>query len=79
MSKQASKSFQKENIYNRIQRIAQYIERQGKHLSAKNLETFLKYNNDMVVCGISDSTRYKNLDHFGLLTKMMQKDWADVI
>jgi len=32
----------------------------------------------MIVCGISENTRYKNLDHFGLLTKILQKDWVDV-
>jgi len=77
-TKQISKPDQKENIYNRIQRIAKYTEKQRKHLSAKNLETFQKYNDDMIVCSISDSTRYKNLDHFGLLTKLLQKDWIDV-
>ena len=77
-TKQISKSDQKENIYNRSQRIAHYTKRQRKYLSAKNLETFLKYNDDMIVCSISDNTRYKNLDHFGLLTKMLQKDWIDV-
>jgi len=32
----------------------------------------------MIVHSISDNTRYKNLDHFGLLTKILQKDWVDV-
>jgi len=77
LTKQISKYNQKESIYNRTQRIAHYTEKQRKHLSAKNLETFLKYNDDMIVCGISDNTRYKNLDHFGLLTKMLKKDWID--
>ncbi len=77
-TKLVSQSDQKEVIYNRTERIAQYIETQKKHLSTKNLETFLKYNDDMIVCSISDSTRYKNLDHFGLLTKILQKDWIYV-
>lgn len=77
-TKQISQSDQKENIYNRTQRITGYIEKQRKCLSAKNLETFLKYNDDMIVHSISESTRYKNLDHFGLLTKILQKDWVDV-
>jgi len=77
-TKQISQSDQKKNIYNRTQRITGYIEKQRKCLSAKNLETFLKYNDDMIVQSISESTRYKNLDHFGLLTKILQKDWVDV-
>lgn len=77
-TKQISQSDQKKNIYNRTQRIIGYIEKQKKCLSAKNLETFLKYNDDMIVHSISESTRYKNLDHFGLLTKILQKDWVDV-
>ena len=77
-TKQISYSDQKKNIYNRTQRIIGYVEKQKKCLSAKNLETFLKYNDDMIVHSISESTRYKNLDHFGLLTKILQKDWVDV-
>ena len=77
-TKQISQSDQKKNIYNRAQRITGYIEKQRKCLSSKNLETFLKYNDDMIVQSISESTRYKNLDHFGLLTKILQKDWVDV-
>ncbi len=76
MSKQISQ--EKEGIYNRTQRLLQYTEKQRKCLSEKNLETFLKYNDDMIVHSISDNTRYKNLDHFGLLTKILQKDWIDV-
>lgn len=77
-TKQISQSDQKKNIYNRAQRITGYIEKQRNCLSEKNLETFLKYNDDMIVQSISESTRYKNLDHFGLLTKILQKDWVDV-
>ena len=77
-TKQISQSDQKKNIYNRAQRITGYIEKQRNCLSEKNLETFLKYNDDMIVQSISESTRYKNLDHFGLLTKILQKDWVNV-
>ena len=48
-TKQISYSDQKKNIYNRTQRIIGYVEKQKKCLSAKNLETFLKYNDDMIV------------------------------
>ena len=71
-------SQENEGIYNRTQRLLQYTEKQRKCLSEKNLKTFLKYNDDMIIHSISDNTRYKNLDHFGLLTKMLQKDWVDV-
>ena len=77
-TQQVSQSTQKKNIYNRAQRITEYIEKQRKCLSTKNLETFLKYNDDMIVHGISESTRYKNLNHFGLLTKILQKNWVNV-
>ena len=55
-----------------------FIEKQKKTLSEKNLETFLTYNDDLIVCGLSENTRYKNLNHFGVLTKILQKDWVDV-
>jgi len=77
-TKQVSFPDQNENIYNRTQRIVGFIEKQRNCLSKKNLEIFLKYNDDMIVQSISDSTRYKNLDHFGLLTNILQKDWVDV-
>jgi len=77
-TKQVSFPNQKENIYNRTQRIAGFIEKQKNCLSEKNSDTFLKYNDDMIVQSISESTRYKNLDHFRLLTNILQKDWVDV-
>ncbi|MDH3191975.1 MAG: hypothetical protein OEM18_04750 [Nitrosopumilus sp.] len=32
----------------------------------------------MIVHSLSENTRYKNLNHFGLLTNILQKDWIDV-
>ena len=32
----------------------------------------------MIIHSVSENTRYKNLNHSGLLTKMLQKDWIDV-
>lgn len=78
-TRQISHNDQKENIHRRAQWITKFIEKQRKQLSSKNLEIFLKYNNDMIVHSVSENTRYKNLNHFGLLTKMLQKDWVDVI
>ncbi|KFM18182.1 Site-specific recombinase XerD DNA replication protein [Marine Group I thaumarchaeote SCGC AAA799-P11] len=77
-TQQIPETNQKENIHRRTQWISRYIEKQHKQLSSKNLETFLAYNNDMIVGSVSENTRYKNLSHFGLLTKMLQKDWVDV-
>ena len=77
-TRQISHNDQKENIHRRAQWITKFIEKQKKQLSSQNLEIFLKYNNDMIVHSISENTRYKNLNHFGLLTKMLQKDWIDV-
>ncbi len=36
------------------------------------------YNDDMIIHSMAENTRYKNLTHFGLLSKMLQKDWIDV-
>ncbi len=40
-------SDQKENIYNHTQRITGCTEKQTKCLSGKNLEIFVKYNDNM--------------------------------
>lgn len=77
-TRQIFKSNPKEAIYNFEHKISQFIEKQRTHLSEQNVELFLKYNEDMVVHSISDSTRYKNLNHFRLLTNILQKDWTDV-
>ena len=69
---------QKENIHRRAHWITKYTEKQKKQMTLKNYKTFSDYNDDMVICGISENTRYKNLNHFGLLTKVLQKDWLDV-
>ena len=68
---------QKENIHRRAKWITKYIEKQKDQLSAKNCKAFLDYNDDMIINSISENTRYKNLSHFGLLTKILQKDWTD--
>ncbi len=77
-TKQISNTNQKENIYRRILWIKNYIEKQRKLLSPKNFDIFLTYNDDMIITSLSDTTRYKNLSHFGLLTEKLQKDWIDV-
>jgi len=78
MSRQVTNTSQKENIHRRAQWISRYIEKQKKQLSPKNLDTLFDYNDDMIIHSISENTRYKNLNHFGLLTKMLKKDWVDV-
>ena len=77
-TKQIANTNQKENIYRRTLWIKNYIEKQRKSLSPKNFETFLAYNDEMIINSQSDINRYKNLSHFGLFTKKLQKDWIDV-
>ena len=77
-TKQITNTNQKENIYRRTLWIKNYIEKQRKFLSPKNFETFLAYNDEMIINSQSDINRYKNLSHFGLFTKKLQKDWIDV-
>ena len=76
MSKQITDTNQQENIHRRAQWITKYLEKQRKQLSPQNFKAFLDYNNDMIIHSISENTRYKNLNHFGLLTKILQKDWG---
>jgi len=77
-TRQIFQSNPKEAIYNHEQKISQFIEKQRDSLSEKNLDIFLKYNEDMVVHSLSDSTRFRCLNHFRLLTNVLQKDWVDV-
>ena len=77
-TRQISHNDQKENIHRQAQWITTFIEKQRNQLSSQNLEIFLKYNDDMIIHSVSENTRYKNLNHFGLLTKILQKDWIDV-
>jgi len=78
MSKQVSSVSQKENIHRRAQWIQRFLDKQESILSTKNLQLLYDYNDDMIIHSISENTRYKNLTHFSLLTKMLQKDWTDV-
>jgi len=78
MSKQIASTDQKQNIHRRAQWITKYIAKQKKQLSPENYKIFLDYNNDMIINSISENTRYKNLNHFGLLTKILERDWVDV-
>ena len=32
----------------------------------------------MIIHSLSENTRYTNLNHFSLLTKMLQKNWVDI-
>lgn len=78
MSKQVHVS-QKENIHRRAQWIERFLDKQEDLLSAKNLRLLYDYNDDMIIHSIAENTRYKNLTHFGKLTKMLQKDWIDIV
>jgi len=78
MSKLIGETYQKQNIHRRTQWLSRYIEKQRKQLSPENLKIFLDYNHDMIIQSLSENTRYKNLNHFSLLTKMVQKNWRDV-
>ena len=72
-----SKADQKQNIHRRPKWISTFIKNQNKVLSTQNFETFMAYNEDMIISSLADTTRHKNLTHFGLLTQMLQKDWKD--
>lgn len=78
MARQLSNISQKENIHRRAQWIDRFLQKQETKLSSKNLQLLYNYNDDMIIASMADNTRYKNLTHYGLLTKMLQKDWADV-
>jgi len=78
MSKQVSNISQKENIHRRAQWIDRFLQKQDRILSQKNLQLLYDYNDDMIIHSMADNTRYKNLNHYSLLTKMLQKDWIDV-
>ena len=78
MSKQVSSISQKENIHRRAQWIQRFLDKQEGILSTKNLQLLYNYNDDMIIHSLSENTRYKNLTHFGKLTKIIQKDWADI-
>ncbi|MDH3312537.1 MAG: site-specific integrase [Nitrosopumilus sp.] len=78
MSKLVISTDQKENIHRRAQWITKYLEKQKNQMTIKNYQIFLNYNDDMIINSVSENTRYKNLNHFGLLTKVLQKDWIDV-
>ena len=69
---------QKENIHRRAHWLEKYIAKQKKLLGLANLEIFIDYNEDMIIHSISDNTRYKNLNHFVLLEKMLQNNWVSV-
>ena len=78
MSKQLSNISQKENIHKRAQWVDRFLQKQETKLSPENLQVLYDYNDDMIIHSMADNTRYKNLTHFSLLTKILQKNWVDV-
>jgi len=78
MASQLSNITQKENIHRRAQWIERFLQKQEEKLSSKNLQLLYDYNDDMIINSMAENTRYKNLTHYGLLSKMLQKDWIDV-
>lgn len=73
-----TKKIQVQNIHRRDSFIQKCIVNQKKKLSKKNFETFMAYNDNMVIDSIANTTRYKNLSHFAELSKTLQKNWVDV-
>jgi len=77
LTRQLSNISQKENIHRRAQWIDKFLQNQEEKLSSKNLQLLFDYNDDMIIHSMAENTRYKNLTHYGLLSKMLQKDWID--
>jgi integrase/recombinase XerD len=73
-----TKNTQIQNIHRRDNYIQNCLVNQEKKLSKKNFETFMEYNDNMIIDSIANTTRYKNLCHFADLSKKLQKDWIDV-
>ena len=67
----------KQNIYRNAKWIETYINNIRKKISQENFELLTRYNDDMIVSSLSVITRNKNLNHFGLLTRMLGKNWKD--
>ena len=67
----------KQNIYRNAKWIETYINNIRKKISQENFELLTRYNDDMIVSSLSLITRNKNLNHFGLLTRMLGKNWKD--
>ena len=67
----------KQNIYRNAKWIETYINNIRKKISQENFELLIRYNDDMIVSSLSVITRNKNLNHFGLLTRMLGKNWND--
>ena len=77
MSRQISNVSQQENIHRRGQWIDRFFQKRQDKFSPKNLQLLYDYNDDMIIHSMADNTRYKNLAHYGKLTDMLQKNWAD--
>ena len=65
------------NIHRRLIYMPKMIENQKKVLSPENFKLFMDFNNSMIVDSNADTTRYKNLSNFSILSKKLQKNWID--
>ena len=66
------------NIHRRLTYMPKMIENQKKVLSPENFKLFMDFNNSMIVDSNADTTRYKNLSNFSILSKKLQKNWIDI-
>ena len=66
------------NIHRRLTYMPKMIENQKKKMSHENFKLFINFNDSMIIESVADTTRYKNLSNFAVLSEKLQKNWVDV-
>ncbi len=67
-----------DEIYNETGKLAYVIAKAKQRISKEDYEIFEKYNDQMIIDGLSSNTRHRDLTSFLLLTKMISAKWKDV-
>ena len=67
-----------DEIYNETGKLAYVIAKAKQRISKENYEIFEKYNECLVLDGLSGNTRHRDLTMFLLLTKFVPCEWKDI-
>ena len=67
-----------DEIYNESGKLAYVIAKAKQRISKENYEIFEKYNESLVLSGLSGNTRHRDLTMFLLLTKFVPCAWKDI-
>jgi len=74
----AQQTEQRGNIHRRVHWIKSLFENRKSSFTEINYQLMLDFNDDMIISGLSDATRFKNLTLFSKFSQLINVEWKNI-